>query len=244
MQGDDRQVGRLLSRREVLGLLGVSGAALIVGGALPRSRSWPKLPPGFPSCVVRPEQTEGPYFVDEMLNRSDLRADPATGALSEGAPLALEFQVSQIKDGGCSPLAGAQVDVWHCDAHGIYSDVTDPSFNTMGKKFLRGYQVTDASGIARFATIYPGWYRGRAVHIHFMIRSGPATGKRHEFVSQVYFDEAINDRVYASAPYARGERTRNSSDRIFQRGGSELMLEVEEKGGRYAGVFRVGLEMG
>jgi protocatechuate 3,4-dioxygenase beta subunit len=243
MQGDDRQVGRLLSRREVLGLLGVSGAALALGGALPRSRSRWAPPAGFPACLARPAQTEGPYFVDEMLHRADIRSDPATGAVCEGAPLQLEFQVSRIKDGGCTPLAGAQVDVWHCDAAGIYSDVTDPSFNTVGKKFLRGYQVTDASGIARFATVYPGWYRGRAVHIHFMIRSGPATGKRHEFVSQVYFDESVTDRVYARPPYTRGERTLNQADRIFQRGGSELMLDVVEKGEGYTGVFRIGLEV-
>jgi protocatechuate 3,4-dioxygenase beta subunit len=244
MQNDDKPVGRLLSRREVLGLLGASGAALVVGGALPRGRSRALLPPGFPSCVVRPEQTQGPYFVDEMLHRSDIRSDPGTGAVSEGAPLQLEFQVSQIKNGSCGPLAGAQVDVWHCDATGVYSDVTDPSFNTVGKKFLRGYQVTDAAGMARFNTVYPGWYRGRAVHIHFMIRSGPASGRRHEFVSQVYFDEALNDQVYGSAPYMKGQRTRNSADRIFQRGGSDLMLEVTEAAGRYSGVFRIGLDMG
>jgi protocatechuate 3,4-dioxygenase beta subunit len=227
-----------------LGLLGTSGIALVVGGAWPRGRLKAALPAGFPSCVVRPEQTEGPYFVDEMLHRADIRSDPGSGALSEGAPLDLEFRVSRIADGACAPLAGAQVDVWHCDAQGIYSDVTDPSFNTVGKKFLRGYQVTDAAGVARFTTIYPGWYRGRAVHIHFKIRSQAIGGRAHEFVSQVYFDEALNDRVYARPPYASGERTRNSADRIFRRGGAELMLDVTDKGGRYAGVFSVGLKVG
>src|SRR4051812_5855964 len=109
-------------------------------------------------CVVRPEMTEGPYFVDEKLNRSDIRTDPTDGTTKPGVPLALTFAVGQAGTNACSPLAGATVDVWHCDAQGVYSDVTDSAigFNTVGKKFLRGSQVTDARGTATFTTIYPG----------------------------------------------------------------------------------------
>jgi protocatechuate 3,4-dioxygenase beta subunit len=89
-----------------------------------------------PACIFRPELTEGPYFVDEELNRSDIRSDPATGAIKPGTPLALTFQVSQVANAVCSPLAGAKVDVWHCDALGVYSDVSDPIFNTTGQKSL------------------------------------------------------------------------------------------------------------
>ena len=119
-----------------------------------------------PDCVVRPELTEGPYFVDEKINRSDIRTDTTTNAVSAGVPLVLTFLVSQIGSSACTPLQGAQVDIWHCDALGVYSDVSGNSGN-----FLRGYQVTDANGQAQFTTIYPGWYRGRAVHIHFKIRT-------------------------------------------------------------------------
>jgi protocatechuate 3,4-dioxygenase beta subunit len=114
-----------------------------------------------------------PYFVDNQLNRSDIRIDPSDGSVKEGAPLRLAFQVSDVSANACSPLAGAQVDVWHCDALGVYSGVSDPGFDTSGQLWLRGYQVTDESGYCEFTTIYPGWYSGRAVHIHFKIRTDP-----------------------------------------------------------------------
>ena len=118
------------------------------------------------NCVAVPALTEGPYFVDELLNRSDIRTDPTTGAASDGTPLDITIRVF---DGACTPLAGAHVDIWHCDAAGKYSD--ESANNTVGQKFLRGYQVTDDNGTAKFTTIYPGWYQGRAVHIHFKIRT-------------------------------------------------------------------------
>jgi protocatechuate 3,4-dioxygenase beta subunit len=121
-------------------------------------------------CIAQPEQTEGPFFVDEALERSDIRFDPATGKVSAGAPLALQFVLSRVtKDGACAVLRGAKVDIWHCDALGLYSDVRDRRNDTRGQQFLRGYQVSDADGIVRFATIYPGWYGGRAGHIHFKV---------------------------------------------------------------------------
>src|SRR5262249_32715430 len=122
-----------------------------------------------PACVVRPEVTEGPYYVDEDLVRSDIRADPTTGAVKEGTQFVVSFNVSQVSSGSCTPLSGAVVDVWHCDATGAYSDVTDPGFDTKGQKWLRGSQTTDANGKASFTTIYPGWYSGRAVHIHYKV---------------------------------------------------------------------------
>src|SRR5205807_2293498 len=109
-----------------------------------------------PACVVTPSETEGPYFVDERLNRSDITTDPSTGSKRDGTPLTLTFNVSRVGAGGCTTLSGAQVDVWHCDAAGVYSDVAAQS--TVGRRFLRGYQLTDADGAATFTTIYPGWY--------------------------------------------------------------------------------------
>jgi protocatechuate 3,4-dioxygenase beta subunit len=195
--------------------------------------------------VVRPEQTEGPYFVDERLNRSDIRSDPPDGTPRPGVPLTLALMVSSVRGGACRPLPGAQVDLWHCDADGVYSDVTDPHFRTVGRRFLRGYQVTDSRGRVRFTTIYPGWYEGRTVHIHLKVRTAPASSPGHTFTSQLYFDDALSDRVLARAPYAgRGTRTtRNPDDRIFLRGGDQLMLDPAPAHEGYTASFAVGLQL-
>jgi len=200
-----------------------------------------------PSCVVRPEQTEGPYFVDEKLNRRDIRSDPGTGRESPGVPLDLAIRVSRMTSAACTPLSAALVDLWQCDALGVYSDVRDMGglFDTRGQKFLRGHQLTDASGVASFRTIYPGWYQGRTVHIHFKIRV-PASGTRyHDFTSQLYFDDALSDAIFAEAPYAsKGARdTRNGRDGIYRRGGASLMLEPTRTAEGYAATFSVGLQV-
>src|SRR5262245_5424876 len=116
MHTDDAPTGRLLSRREVLALRGIAGLAPLTTRAAAQ--------PG-PTCVVRPAQTEGPFFVDNRLNRSDIRSDSASGVVKAGVPLQLAFHVSQLAGSTCAPLAGAQVDVWHCDALGAYSDTRD-----------------------------------------------------------------------------------------------------------------------
>jgi protocatechuate 3,4-dioxygenase beta subunit len=230
MHTDDTPVGRLLSRREAVALLGISSVALLAG----RAAGQPA-----PACVVRPAQTEGPYFVEERLHRADIRSDPASGAVKRGVPLQLAFQVSQLAGGRCAPLAGAQVDVWHCDALGAYSDARDPHGSTVGQKFLRGYQVTDETGLVRFTTIYPGWYPGRAVHVHFKVRTQAGA----DFTSQVYFDDAVTDRIAAQAPYAgrSGRRQRNDDDGLFRSGGKQLLLPVTERDGGYAGTFALAL---
>src|SRR5215204_4151384 len=141
---------RYLSRREMLGLMGstVVGASLVGCGGGSGQSSGQSGSGGSctaaetaSTCVVRPEQTQGPYFVDEMLNRSDIRED------RKGVPLDLTFNVSRVDQGNtaaCGPLAGAMVDIWHADAAGQYSDVRDNAegFDTQGETFLRGYQVT------------------------------------------------------------------------------------------------------
>lgn len=242
MTDEDRPMGQLLSRRDVIAFLGTTGAVWLAGGHLfPR---WAIAGTLRPSCVVRPEQTEGPYFVDERLNRSDIRADPTNGQVSPGTPLALTLLVSRLNAGDCQPLPDAQVDLWHCDAQGVYSDVQDPGFDTSGKKFLRGYQVTDARGEARFVTVYPGWYPGRTVHIHFKIRTAPVAKRSFEFTSQLYFDDELTDRVHTALPYAaKGPRiTRNQHDWIFRRGGDRLVLDTTTTTGGYAATFPIGLQ--
>ncbi len=193
-----------------------------------------------PGCVVRPQQTAGPFFVDEQLNRSDIRSNPDDNSIKAGVPLRLVFQVSQVNGSTCQPLSNAMVDVWHCDAEGVYSDVGE----AQGQKFLRGYQMTDSSGTAQFVTIYPGWYPGRTPHIHFKIRGSSGDRVGYEFTSQIYFDDALSDEVYAQPSYAsRGARSvRNERDGIFRSGGDQLILPVTRLGEGYEGRFAIGLE--
>jgi len=247
MENDDSPVGQILSRRDALKLLGLTGAALLAActpGQLTSTPGATSVPTtsatgvgGLPACVVRPEETEGPYYVDEDLDRSDIRSDPSTGEVKEGVPLVLTFNVSQVSNGGCTPLEGAEVEIWHCDAAGVYSDVSDPGFNTQGQKFLRGSQVTDANGQATFTTIYPGWYSGRTVHIHFKVH--PSANK--VFTSQLFFDDALSDQVFANEPYAsKGQRDMlNSSDRIFS---DQLLLNVTQANEGYAAIFDIGVD--
>lgn len=258
MKNDDEQIGRILTRREVMKLLGVTGAAVLMGcgpelpGVTPTastsvttavSAASTMAATAVPACVVRPATTAGPYFVDKRIERSDIRSDPGTGLVKEGALLALTFHVLQISNGGCTPLAGALVDIWHCDAQGVYSDVSDPGFDTSGQHFLRGYQVTDANGVAGFTTIYPGWYPGRTVHIHFKIRTDPDSAQGYDFTSQLFFDDALTDQVFTQAPYAsRGQRNAlNSRDGIYR---DMLLLAVEQTSMGYAATFDIGLQMG
>ena len=265
---DDAPIGKILSRRETLSIFGASAVALLAAcaGSKPSASSQPattatatpvattapvtgQAPAGgqaaasaVPACVVRPALTEGPYFVDEKLNRSDIRSDPSDGSMRPGMPLLLTFNVAAMANNACSSLAGAVVDVWHCDAQGVYSDARDQGFNTVGKKFLRGSLVTDATGKATFTTIYPGWYGGRAVHIHFKIRTLAANGRTNDFTSQLFFDEALNDAVFANAPYTKsGRRTLNSQDGIYRDGGTQLLLQPTKTADGYTASFDIGL---
>jgi protocatechuate 3,4-dioxygenase beta subunit len=257
---DDRPIGRILTRREVLALLG--GSALVVACA-PATLNAPSATTAatqavpttaaattaaavvLPSCVVRPALTEGPYFVDEKLNRSDVRSDPSTGTVKPGVALALTFLVSRVTGTSCTALAAATVDIWHCDALGVYSDASDPNFgSTKGMKFLRGYQTTDASGAATFTTIWPGWYQGRATHIHFKVRATAANGQGSDFTSQLFFSEALNDQIFALSPYSQkggAGRLRNESDGIFQQSGGKLTLAPTKTTDGYAATFDIGL---
>jgi protocatechuate 3,4-dioxygenase beta subunit len=235
----------------MLALLGATGVNVLSGYSSADSVSvgGGETPRKMPTCVVTPAQTEGPYFVDERLHRSDIRPDPSDGSVKEGLPLALEIRVIAVGQAGCIPLQDAVVDIWQCDAQGVYSDVMDPAFQTSGKKFLRGYQITDEKGVARFLTIYPGWYPGRTVHIHFKVRTKGKYGKygsAHEFTSQFYFKDTITDRVHAQSPYAAPKphlpRTRNEQDTIFRAGGDQLVLTLVETNQGYVATFDVGLE--
>lgn len=219
------------SRRQALVKLAAGSVALSTSTAWARITS---------TCILTPEQTEGPYFVDTTLERQDVRSDPSTGRVSQGMPLHLQLQVTAVKSGQCQPLPDAIVDIWHCDAAGIYSDVD----NTTGQQFLRGYQVTDQLGKVNFVTIYPGWYPGRAIHIHFKVRTPSRSGKAELLTSQLYFDEAVTEQVYQNQPYLKRATgyQRNERDGIYRSGnGKQLLLRPERDERGYVAVFGIGL---
>jgi protocatechuate 3,4-dioxygenase beta subunit len=246
------------SRRSFLGLAAKGAVSVVVsqsligctvGGATDASSTDDLTSGGSNSttCVGTAALTEGPYFVDEKLLRSDIRPDPATGAIAAGVPLTLRFNVSRISGNACTPLTGAYLDVWHCDAAGVYSDVGGTG---SGRKFLRGYQITDANGAVDFTTVYPGWYSGRAVHIHFKLRLFAGATKTYEFTSQFFMVESLTSTVHANAPYnTRGQRnTLNSTDGIYNSlsaaAKSALTLATTQTSSGYAGVINLGVAVG
>ena len=182
------------------------------------------------------------------MNRSDVRSDTngrANPNPRPGLPLTLDFAVYAYAADACAPLPGAQVDIWHCDASGIYSDVQGA---TSGQNFLRGYQVTDGNGRARFTTIYPGWYSGRAVHIHVKVRLfDAASSTTTEATTQVFFDDTITDAVYRGvSPYSsRPSRdTRNPADGIY---GNQTVLLLDLSGDPVSGLsgsISLGVKVG
>jgi uncharacterized protein (TIGR03437 family) len=150
-----------------------------------------------------------------------------------GVPLTLSITIQNLTDGSCSALSGAYVDIWHCDAKGIYSD--EPTYNpgggtgsvnTTGQKFLRGYQITDANGTVSFTTIYPGWYQGRTIHIHFRVRTYSGTTVLSNVVSQIFFDDTVSNTVLSQSAYSRSTArdTTNTNDMVYQVANKERML--------------------
>jgi protocatechuate 3,4-dioxygenase beta subunit len=227
------RTGILPGRRQILKTMGA--AAAVAGMELGMAKRLLGQ-----SCLIpsAPALTEGPYFVDEILNRSDITLDPADNSVRSGFPLSLTINLKQLTNCALIPLTGAYIDIWHCDAEGVYSDVA--AQNTTGKKFLRGYQATDRNGAVRFQTVYPGWYSGRAVHIHSKIRIFNGLDQTYEFTTQFFFDDATTDRVFAaSSLYSkRGNRdTLNSVDGIYlgasslgtvqSNSGAQLMLQLD-----------------
>ena len=235
---------RVLSRRGMLGTVGAAGAGLLVAGRTPVSSLFGGDEAlAATSCAsLTPTKTIGPYFVEEKLNRSNITTDPDSGAVIGGVPLALTLTMLD-EDSACAALAGAQVDIWHASPAGLYSD--ESVEGTSGKQYLRGYQVSDASGVVHFTTVYPGWYSGRAVHIHVRVRTFDSAGAvKTDFISQLFFDDSLTDTVYARSPYStRGTRdTRNSADNVYGSDGASLVLTMTADGsGGYAGAFAFGL---
>jgi protocatechuate 3,4-dioxygenase beta subunit len=183
---------------------------------------------GSVSCVLAPEQTDGPYYISgEKLRRDITEGRP-------GTPLLLRLKVVDART--CKPIKGAAVDIWHCDALGVYSGFGSGSGN---RTFMRGVQRTDKNGLARFRSVYPGWYRGRTVHIHVKVHV--AGNVVH--TGQLYFPDSVTDAVFRRKPYSRRGRrsTRNANDFVFAQGGRRSMLGLRKSGTAYIGGITMGV---
>lgn len=230
-----------MTRRRALGLAGVAGAAYVAGPLRPFGGGDAAAPQeaDAASCVLAPEVTEGPYWVDVREKRSDVRAGQS------GVPLVLDLYVYRSDD-SCEPEQGAVVDIWHCNASGLYSD--EAANGTSGSTWLRGYQETDSTGHVQFTTIYPGWYMGRCVHIHVRVRTFSGTTTTYNFTTQIFFEESASTAVFATSPYsAHGTTpdTTNSTDSIYQqevRAGNVLMPTLSGSASAgYSGTVGIGL---
>jgi protocatechuate 3,4-dioxygenase beta subunit len=206
-------------------------AALAVGGCSRAPAA--AAATGGASCTLYPRQTEGPFFLDSDLLRRDITEG------RPGTPLALELRV--LRADTCAPLEGAVVDVWHCDASGVYSGYAGQlgRQDTRGETFLRGSQVSDADGRVSFQTIYPGWYPGRTTHVHFKVRIAGA----REATSQLYFPEDVTAAAYRAAPYAaRGQKdTSNAADGVVRFEGMPPLATVEPRGSGYVASLTVAI---
>ena len=220
-----------LTRRASLLRLGGFAAALAGGAAWEgvRSESGPAaVASGLVSCVLTPELTEGPYYIDGEKLRRNITEGKA------GTPLTLRTTV--LNASTCKPIRNAAVDIWHSDALGVYSGF---GAGASSHTFLRGIQKTNAAGLATFQTIYPGWYPGRAVHIHVKVH----VGGNVVHTGQFFFPDATTDQAYKQAPYnTRGPRDqRNPDDSIFVNGGSKGMLKVAKSGNAYTATIAMGV---
>jgi protocatechuate 3,4-dioxygenase beta subunit len=191
-------------------------------------------------CWLTPATTGGPFYFNPNLLREDIRTDSGTQAFYDGLQFNMTFTVIDVN---CNPVSNVLVDIWHCDKDGRYSGYPNQpgGVNTTGLDFLRGIQVTDANGQCSFITSYPGWYPGRATHIHFKIRLDSTT----YVTSQFAFPNAVNDAVYTTPLYSgRGSNpTSNEEDNIFGTAKPEFLLmdAVANTSGGYDGTYTIGI---
>ena len=216
---------RSLTRLGGLVVAAAGGGALLTNDAEGGNRA---IESGAVSCVLTPELTEGPYYIAGEKVRRDIR---------EGHPgTLLTLHLAVLHASTCKPIKGAAVDIWHADAAGNYSGF---GAGAASRTFMRGIQRTGANGVATFTTVYPGWYQGRAVHIHVKVHVGGAV----VHTGQLFFSDTLTDKVYTAAPYAsRGVRDmRNAQDSIFVNGGKKSMLSVVKIGSGYVGTIAMGV---
>jgi protocatechuate 3,4-dioxygenase beta subunit len=240
---DDRSPRRALRRREALAALGGVGLSGLIGGRASGLLGGAASAEAASNCIIlSPEVTEGPYWINNKLTRRDIR-DGRTGL-----PLEIAFTVENAKT--CKPISGADVEIWHCDAGGLYSGFESASQGGPGsgsvtdsKRYLRGHQKSNASGKATFLTVFPGWYRGRTPHVHLKVH----VGGKVIHTGQVFFNEKTTAAVYKVAPYkSHGQPdTSHAADMIYaQAGGSKAILHLRARGAGnegYRGTITLGV---
>ena len=228
---------RTLSRRQALGAIGAAAGAVTAaacGGETatsPSTTTTTTTTSTNASCVVTPSETAGPYPSRADFVRSDIRED------REGTPLTLTITVVNANS-GCAAVASAEVEIWHCDVAGDYSQYGSQTART----FLRGIQTTNAAGQVAFTTIYPGWYQGRATHIHAEVTVAGRSVK----VTQIAFPESVNNTVHSSGVYvSRGTNpTSNASDGIFADSlAAELVTPSGSPSGGYTAAFQIAVQV-
>ncbi len=223
-----------MKRNDFLRGLGLAGLGSLLPWKKANAAGKPALPPlpGGGGCWLTPAETEGPFYFNAGLVRQDI---------TEGYPGAPLYMTINVIDIDCNPIPNVLVDIWHCTAGGVYSGYPGQvgGLDTTGLTFLRGIQMSDANGQVQFTSIYPGWYPGRATHVHFKVRITSLT----YVTSQWCFPDGTNNSVHASAPYTGTNPTTNAGDGIF---GSALPLHevmdiVPDGLGAYNGTFTVGI---
>jgi protocatechuate 3,4-dioxygenase beta subunit len=238
-----RQFATSMNRRRALGLIAVTAT----GGVFvtPAARAAVGSPfaeasllmPGAGVCTITPEVTEGPFYFDPELERQDITEG------RQGVPLTVRLQAV---DSQCRPLAKARVDIWHCDAKGLYSGYPGQGdgrdIDTSGEKFLRGIQHTDEQGIASFQTIYPGWYRGRTTHIHFQV----FTDANLAMTGQLFFPDDLSEHLFTTAaPYTDRPEKRdmfNAQDGIARQAGPMSQAALRETKAAYEALLVVAVK--
>ena len=232
-----------LNRRNALKLVAVTAA----GGALMSRAAFAQeaaatttaettLMPGADVCVLTPEVTEGPYYFDPALERADI-----TEGTQTGVPTNVRLQ---IVDSACKPIAGARVDIWHCNAVGLYSGYANQTggVDTSGQTFLRGTQFASANGIVEFETIYPGWYAGRTTHIHFKVFLDEKT----VLTGQIFFPDALSQFIYQNVPpytdHGHDRDVLNGNDNIAAQATRASFAYVKELEERYLVAMIIGVD--
>ena len=249
MSADDLELfKRTLRRREALVALGGLGAGVVWAATrgtagLARAATTSPEATAAATCVLTREVTEGPYWISNHLTRRNIKDG------RPGLPLALYITV--VNATTCKPISGADVEIWHADAGGVYSGYSAGAAPSGGgghatpnnsKRFLRGHQKTDASGRAHFDTIYPGWYRGRTPHIHLKVHVGGSV----VHTGQLFFSDSTSRAVYRTSRYrSHGlQDTTNAHDSIYaSAGGARALVHLARRSaGGYNGTVTVGVK--
>lgn len=228
------------TRRGFLGLASAASALLLPGRQASAATNNSPAQQIDDACILTPQAEEGPFYVDPKLVRSDISES------RPGVPLSLKFRV--IEAGACTPISGARVDIWHCDARGLYSAFAGQgdghNIDQSSATFLRGTQMADSAGQTAFKTIYPGWYDGRATHIHFKV----FLDDRTVLTGQTFFPEAINEFIYTNVPDYTGRPGQrlviNANDGIARQSDPEhrAYCAVKEERDRYVAMLTLAVD--